>query len=144
MTPVVVDASIAVKWIIDEDGTEAALALRHRPLAAPDLLTAECANVLWKKVRRGELSLEEAAFAARLLARADLDLMPMRRFLEPAIRIAVALGHPAYGCVYLAMAEAEDLSFVTADDRLLRKVRQEPSGRFAARVVSLNQPIASG
>ena len=44
---VVVDASVALKWVIEEDGSEAAQALvvRH-PLAAPDLLMIECANVL--------------------------------------------------------------------------------------------------
>ena len=58
------------------------LALRRHSLAAPDLLVAECANILWKKVRRNELADEEATLAARLLARADIDLMPMRPFLE--------------------------------------------------------------
>jgi predicted nucleic acid-binding protein len=132
-----IDASVAIKWVIDEDGTRKALALRSYLLAAPDLLTAECANILWKKVRRGEISDEEASFAANLLGRADIDLLPMRPLLEPATRIAVALDHPAYDCVYLAAAEAVGLPFVTADERLLRKVRQEASGRFASRALSL-------
>jgi len=57
VTALIVDASIALKWGVDEVGTPEALALKrtHR-LAAPDLLVAECANILWKKVRRGELS----------------------------------------------------------------------------------------
>lgn len=50
----VIDASIAVKWVVEEDGTENALALRGRTkLIAPNLLTAECANIFWKKVQRG-------------------------------------------------------------------------------------------
>ena len=137
MRSFLIDASVVIKWVIDEDGTREALALRSHLLTAPDLLTAECANILWKKVRRGELTEEEACLAARLLARADIDLIPMRPFLEPATRIAVALDHPAYDCVYLAAAEAAGLPFVTADERLLRKVRQEPSGRFASRALSL-------
>lgn len=138
-----VDASVAIKWVIEEEGTQAALALRHRPLAAPDLLIAECANILWKKVRKGELSEEEAAFAARLLARADVDLMPMRPYLEAATRIAVSLDHPAYDCVYLAMAEAEKSVFVTADQRFLRKVRQAASGRFSSCIMDLAEVMAS-
>src|SRR5271156_1055309 len=84
-----------------------ALALRGRALAAPDLLIAECANILWKKVRRNELSEQEAAFAAGLLARADIELVAMRPYLETAVSIALALDHPAYDCIYIALAETE-------------------------------------
>jgi predicted nucleic acid-binding protein len=46
----VIDASIAVKWVVEEDGTSEALALRQKAkLIAPELLVAECANILWKK-----------------------------------------------------------------------------------------------
>ena len=143
MSQFVIDASVAIKWVIDEDGTPEALALRRHALAAPDLLIPECANILWKKVRRGELAPDEAVLAARLLARADVDLMPMRSFLEAATRIAVALDHPAYDCVYLALAEADGLTFITADERLLRKARLDPAGRWSARVVSLSEAVAS-
>ncbi len=137
MSDFVIDASVAVKWVIDEEGTREALALRRRRLMAPDLLIPECANILWKKVRRGELATDEAALAARLLARADIELMPMRTCLEVATAIAIGLDHPAYDCVYIALAEAEGLPFVTADGRLLRKVREDPSRRYATRVVGL-------
>ena len=137
MSDLVIDASVAVKWVIDEEGTTEALALRGRALAAPDLLIAECANILWKKVRRNELSEQEAVFAAGLLARADIELMAMRPYLEAAVRIAVALDHPAYDCIYIALAEAEGLRFVTADMSLLRKIGRQASERYADRVVGL-------
>lgn len=143
MSAFIIDASVAIKWGIDEDGTPAALALRHHHLAAPDLLMPECVNILWKKVGRGELSRDEAVLASRLLARADIDLMPMRPLMETATRIAVLLDHPAYDCVYLALAEAEDTPFVTADERLLRKVRQGVPGQLTARVVGLDEVVAS-
>ncbi len=51
---VIVDASIALKWVIEEDGSDAAGALLlEQLLAAPVLLTIECANGLWAKARRG-------------------------------------------------------------------------------------------
>ena len=137
MSDLVIDASVAVKWVIEEEGTKEALALRGRALAAPDLLIAECANILWKKVRRNELSEQEAAFAAGLLARADIELVAMRPYLETAVRIALALDHPAYDCIYIALAEAEGLRFVTADASLVRKVGRQPSGRYAGRVLGL-------
>ena len=49
MSGLVIDASVAIKWVIEEAGTKEALALRRQALAAPDLLVAECANILWKK-----------------------------------------------------------------------------------------------
>lgn len=139
MSGFVIDASIAVKWVVDEDGTLEALSVRKHALVAPDLLIPECANILWKKVRLGELTADEAGFAARLLARADIDLAPMRPLMENATRIAMTLDHPAYDCIYLALAETRSMPFVTADERLLRKVRLDPSGRFSARVIGLGE-----
>ncbi|HYD68660.1 type II toxin-antitoxin system VapC family toxin [Azospirillum sp.] len=140
MATVVVDASVAVKWVVAEEGSNQALALRReRHLTAPDLIVAECANILWKKARRNELTADEAAFAARLLQKSGMNLRPMLGFLEVATRLAVELDHPAYDCVYLAMAQIEGTSFVTADDRLLRKVRAMPAHPMAACVVGLHE-----
>jgi predicted nucleic acid-binding protein len=87
------------------------------------LLIAECANALWKKVRRNELTAQEASLAARLLQRADIELEPMRDLIEPATQLAIALDHPAYDCLYLALAEVNEAEFVTADQAFCRKVR---------------------
>jgi predicted nucleic acid-binding protein len=118
VTDLVIDASVVIKWVIEEPDTPQALALRRHRLFAPDLLMAECANVLWKKQRRNELTAQEALLAARLLQRADIELAPMRALLEPATMLALALDHPAYDCVYLALAESLSCDLVTADRRL--------------------------
>jgi predicted nucleic acid-binding protein len=138
VTELVIDASVAIKWVIEEEGTPEALALRGRALAAPDLLVAECANSFWKKVRRRELSEREAVFAAGLLARANIELMPMRPYFKAAVGIAVELDHPAYDCIYLALAEVEGVPFVTADDRLVRRVERKALARYAGRVLHLS------
>ncbi len=76
MNTFVIDASIAVKWVVEEDGTAEAVALRQRAkLIAPQLLVAECANILWKKVQRDELLKEEALLAARLLQGAEVEFV---------------------------------------------------------------------
>lgn len=121
MAAYVVDASVAIKWVIQEAGTEAALRLLGHELIAPDLLVAECANILWRKQRLGEISAREAGLAARLLERAELDLVPMRRLLDRATALAIALDHPGYDAIYLALAETTGRAFVTADLRLARK-----------------------
>jgi predicted nucleic acid-binding protein len=121
----VIDASIALKWVIEEEGTPEALALRQRAkLMAPELLVAESANVLWKKVRRDELLKEEALLAARLLQAAEIELLPARNLLETSLRMSIEIDHPAYDCMYLALAVENKCNFVTADERFLQKLRQ--------------------
>lgn len=143
MSTLVIDASIAIKWVVEEPGTAEALSLLGKAqLIAPELLAAECANILWKKVRGRELSREEALLAARLLQGAALELLPIRSLLEPAARIAIELDHPAYDCVYIALALDKDCRFVTADERLVRKVRQRRPDAFRDRVTSLIEAAA--
>jgi predicted nucleic acid-binding protein len=135
MTRLVIDASIAIKWVVDEEGTEAALALRNKAeLIAPDLLIAECANILWKKVQRAEFSASEALIAARLLQSANVEILATRALLEMATRLAIELGHPAYDCIYLALAIQGDCRFVTADKAFVRKISSAP---LADRVAAL-------
>jgi predicted nucleic acid-binding protein len=121
VTDLVIDASVAIKWVIQEHGTPEALSLRRHRLFAPELLVPECANVLWKKARRNELTANEAGLAARLLQRADVELAPMRALLEPATELAIAMDHPAYDCTYLALAESLSCDLVTADYKLSAK-----------------------
>lgn len=143
MSPLVVDASIAIKWVVEEVGTPEALLLRsHARLFAPDLLVPECANILWKKVRRKELSRDEALLAARLLQGAEIELVPTRPLLEAATRIALDLDHSAYDCLYLALAVAEGAVFVTADDGFVHKIGQARRGAFRNRVASLTDAAA--
>ena len=54
----VVDASVAVKWLVNEQASEAAHRLLNSEerLVAPDFIVVEVGNVLWKKLRRGELT----------------------------------------------------------------------------------------
>jgi predicted nucleic acid-binding protein len=134
----VIDASVAVKWVVEETGTPEALALRRETnLIAPELLVAECANILWKKVQRSQLSKEEALLAARLLQGAEIELLPTRSLLGAATELAIELDHPAYDCIYLALAIANDCQFVTADERLLRKLAQARQSQLDDRAVSL-------
>lgn len=119
MTALVVDASVAIKWVAPEPGSEAALQVRqgHR-LLAPDLWAAECANIVWKKRRRGELDDAEAELACSLLRAADVELMPMRPLMSEALGIALRLDKPVYDALYLALALRERCTLVTADSRL--------------------------
>lgn len=140
MSHLVIDASVAVKWVVEEDGTpEAINVLNKHALSSPDLLIAECANILWKKVKLAELSEEQAMLAARLLQRADVEILPTRHLMERALRLALELDHAAYDCIYLALALENHRPFVTADDRLRRKLAQSSRLGFDKVVLSMRE-----
>ena len=144
MNTLVIDASIAIKWVVEEDGTDLALTLRQKArLMAPDLIVAECANILWKKVQRKELSNDEALIAARLLQGAEIELVPSRALLESATRLAIELDHPAYDCLYLGLAVENSCRFVTADERLVKKIRRDKKRPFRDRIVGLAESLSS-
>jgi predicted nucleic acid-binding protein len=119
----VIDASVAIKWVIPESQSDLAISLRGRfRFAAPELIVAECVNILRKKTRRDELSPTEAVLAARSLERADIEFVPTRPLSRQATELSILLDHPGYDCFYLCAARARGELFVTADERLLRKL----------------------
>jgi predicted nucleic acid-binding protein len=58
---IVVDAFVALKWVFDEPGSEAAVALRSDELISPALWLAEAANLLWRRARVGDITADEAS-----------------------------------------------------------------------------------
>lgn len=139
MADVVVDASVIIKWVVEEAGSGDAVGLLDAgyTLCAPDLLIPECANILWKKVRRGDLKLDEANAMAGLLKRAAVELVPTRSLLVDAFRIAHALDHPAYDGFYVSLAIGRSIPLVTADERLVRRIAEQGSNAMRQAVVPL-------
>jgi predicted nucleic acid-binding protein len=62
VTQFVVDANVAIKWVLLEIYTDSALRLLNddHTLLVPDFFFPEIGNILWKRVRRGEMTLQEA------------------------------------------------------------------------------------
>ena len=126
----IVDASVAVKWLISEDGSDLArgLAASGDDLHAPRLMASEVANALWRKTRRGEI---ERGDAGSMLA--WVPEMPVRWNADEtvsadAVRLALALDHPVYDCVYLALAHRIGAVVVTADRRFVTALASTEHG----------------
>jgi predicted nucleic acid-binding protein len=84
---VIADASVALKWVIEEEGSQAARTLLlDEPLAAPDLLIVECANVLWAKARRAVITRDLAGAALAAIQAAPIELLPAAPTLPPPRR----------------------------------------------------------
>jgi predicted nucleic acid-binding protein len=88
----VIEASVAVKWVVEEEGTAEALAiLRAGKLVAPEFLIAECADILWKKRQRHELTNPEAFLAARLLKLREGRRAPFAKVVLSLAKAAASL-----------------------------------------------------
>jgi predicted nucleic acid-binding protein len=128
----IVDASVAIKWLVPEENSDLANELLQEELIAPDLVAAEISNAIWKKWGRGELVGVPPGLTDVL--RAFDSLEPIAPLAQRSAEIASELDHPAYDCFYLALAEMRGEVLVTADERFLNKI----SGTdFAARVRAL-------
>jgi predicted nucleic acid-binding protein len=120
----VVDASVAVKWLITEEHSALAEALSDRRMSAPSLLRIECANALLRRARAGHLPAGAVLGKVRALRLAPVRLVPTERYLEAAIALATELRHSLYDCLYLALALDERAPLVTADGRFVQAVRR--------------------
>ena len=116
----VIDASVAIKWFVEEDLSEKALRLfdRREPFCAPDLIVPEVTNIAWKKTIRGEIAEEQALEIAKAVQGDTLMLYPSVLLNDRALEIALALNHPVYDCLYIACAEAVGGVLITADQKL--------------------------
>ena len=139
MRPLIVDASVAMKWFVPEPGADQAALLLDgsHELLAPDLLWPEFGNIAWKKVKRGELAASEARDVLRALGRVPLDLVPSRDLTGAALEIALAHDRTVCDGTYVALAVAHDCRLVTADGHLVRALA---GGPLAARVTALVLP----
>lgn len=119
----VLDASVAIKLAIDEPGSEKTRFLRDHDLFAPDLMFAEITNILWKKVRRGDLTTILLETARTLLLHAPIKSTPCQELAADALELACRLDHPAYDMFYVALARRLALPLITADLKLAQRLR---------------------
>lgn len=118
----VVDASVASKWIMPEDGSDRAAQLRVSgdDIIAPALIVSEVGNAIWKRVMWHEMPQADAVRALQIAVDLIERLEPLEALATRALELASELEHPIYDCFYLALAERERAALVTADMRLLR------------------------
>lgn len=116
---------MALRWYVEASDSPRAIALLEGddPLLAPDLVVTEVVHAAWKLVRADEISSDHGARIAAAIPAAFSVLVGAPRLSVRAFALAHELGHPVYDCLYLALAELEDARLVTADRRLLSRLR---------------------
>ena len=139
----VVDASIAVKCLVPEEGSEIASQLlddRHE-LLAPYLMAYEVGNALWRKARRGMISREQAVALTASLADVSVTWVDETELPTEAVRLGLASNHPIYDFVYVTLAQRLRATVVTVDARFANAVI---STAYQDTVVMLGNPVLEG
>jgi predicted nucleic acid-binding protein len=121
----VLDASVALKTVLSEPDSSAAIKIRDdyrqqlHELIAPDTFVVEIAHALTRAERKNIIQIGEAQkllteiMTDRPLLHPHLPLIPRAVQLSSQLRIGV------YDCLYAALAEREGCDLLTADDKLV-------------------------
>jgi hypothetical protein len=126
----VLDASVAVRWLVSESGSADAAALLARPTRwiAPRLMLTEVAGALHRKVAAGKLREMLASEALEELlgtvSAGEIRLAQDERVLLAAFALATLLKYRVPDCMYLALAEQESAGLATADHALAALAQQ--------------------
>jgi predicted nucleic acid-binding protein len=132
MSRIVLDASVLIKLYINEEGSRRAVAAvkKAEALVAPDLLWLEAGNILWKYVRRGDLDLDAGQSMLRDMLQMPIAITASSGLVEQAFEIATQTDRTIYDSVYLALAVQAKAVILTADQRMVHALADQPLGKF--------------
>lgn len=118
----IIDASVAFKWFVAEQGSDDAHAVLRsaQALTAPDLILTEVAAALGKAVLAGALDAADAMASLQRLPNLFAELTPAAPCVLRALELSLQLNQTLQACHYLALAEARDEMLITADRALVR------------------------
>lgn len=124
----VIDASVAVKWYIQENWNEEAdfILCQSSILTAPDFLLVESANIFWKKVIKQELTCEESQINLNLLYQSIDRFVSSQLLYSQSLQLAFEVNHSIYDMMYLSTALITDSIVITADRRFFDCVNNSP------------------
>lgn len=134
MSKVIVDASIALRWVLrDEKEAQVDVLLEQwaaslTEMLVPPLFPAEVTNALYLSVKRKRLTLEEAELALRTIMELGIQTAEPPGLYSRSLRLAADYSTAnAYDTQYVALAEMESCELWTADERLAATMKPLPS-----------------
>lgn len=124
--PVVCDTSVLVPLVVPDTLSSAVRAALSGvwDVVAPDLAYLEAGNAIRRHAVEGPLTREEAMEAMGTLEALVRRWEPTRPLIPRGFELALDLGHPIYDCVFLALAERDGLTLITADEPFAKRVRR--------------------
>jgi len=129
---VVVDASIAIKWVLKETDSHIALALLNDwideeiEIHAPSLLTYEISNAFYRRIRKGEIPFYDVRIGLTEIIYKVIvfDFTEEPDFIIRAMELGQQFGLPAtYDSHYLALTESMGCELWTADLRMWNTIK---------------------
>ena len=125
MSSYVVDASVAIKWFLPQIYADNArlLLTNNNNLLVPDLIFPEVGNILWKEVRFGLATIEEAKAVITTLTALPLQIYASKPLISMAIDTALQTQRTVYDCLYLSLAVIEGCQMVTADKKFYNALK---------------------
>ncbi len=126
MAGLVIDASVAVKWFVNEDRAAEAQALLSldSDLLAPTSILYEIFHALWDKARTGLLPASRLPELADVVPTPFTALIPLEHLYAAAAAMAQSHTLAIYDCAYIALAMREHAELVTADERMFAVARR--------------------
>jgi predicted nucleic acid-binding protein len=121
----VLDANIALKWVLAEPDSPQANQLRAdfqngiHELIAPEVFQVEIAHALTRAERQGRIAVSQAGPLWADIMSTPPRLEASGPLLPRAIQISSAARVGVYDCLYIALAEREGCDLITADDKLV-------------------------
>jgi predicted nucleic acid-binding protein len=125
----VLDSSVAAKWVLREQDSDKANALRAgfrlgiHEFLSPDFFTVEAAHTLTRAERQNRILVGEAKPLLLDILATPPVFVPFQPFMLRAVDISSKMRIGVYDCVYVALAESEQCEFITADDTLVRNLQ---------------------
>ncbi len=123
----VLDASVILKWFIEEGGSKKAVLLKDAhargeiTITVPDLLILEASNVLR---HNSAFSQSKTIECIKYLYDLKLDIVtPVLDITIATIQLAYKRNITFYDAIYIALAQELEFQYVTADKKLYAKVK---------------------
>lgn len=128
MEKIILDASVVIKWFIEEDGDKKAIGylnlIKERKiyLIVPQLLFYELGNILLSK---------NASIKDVICIITELNSLPIKQedvghpYFKKVFKNAEEMTLSFYDASYVTLMQVENCEFITADKRLYEKVREK-------------------
>lgn len=128
MKKLVVDASVCLKWVFEEEDSDKARILLKRYkedkyiLVAPDLWEYEIVNALATAVRRKKINPSKSRLFLKLILKGKPETIPLSTILPKCLENAQKYEISGYDSAYITLAKENKIFLISSDDKLVEKV----------------------